>query len=427
MTENHYSHDAPFAGLVEAATAAAGEDHIRSEPLPDFPHHNDEFNGHEAAVNDEFLGPRSHKRRRIDDNPSQGQYVPLSQVHDEQVPFSLYDDPPEPPTDVATVLFKEPSASSKRYTRPPMSTLYSSLQLTPEDFLHLQSAAKDYMLNPDHSERRDCVGQKGAVHNHDMVKLRMWNCTKDFLTAKGNGERYWGPLSEQPSTAESDKTLLWPRDSHDIIKACIPLLRRMVTNERQRKYAASARKTEQPVTPAIVGSKAVHGLEGLDFQKENPLIDSGQVYDKAPVINGESSAHSTGGVHDIQFEEGTSSIGQLSHPETQTQQQGSKLNLSIHISILSGEKQAMPRFTLQADVVTTIQALRSHAARQCRNASLSLEVESAASPVKLWLPDGLVEVKSDGEWMVALLAVKKVEWMDGEAKVLIQTQPQSRV
>ena len=55
----------------------------------------------------------------------------------------------------------------------------------------------------------------------------------------------------------------------------------------------------------------------------------------------------------------------------------------------------------------------------------SLSVQLAACPVNVWLSDGLVEVKDDGEWMVALLAAEKVEWMDGEVRVLLQTQSQS--
>ena len=56
---------------------------------------------------------------------------------------------PEAPIAVrrsANAIHREPSASSKRYTRPPMSKLYKSLQVTHEVFLQLQAAAKEYML-----------------------------------------------------------------------------------------------------------------------------------------------------------------------------------------------------------------------------------------------------------------------------------------
>jgi hypothetical protein len=138
----------------------------------------------------------------------------------------------------AAALFRQPS-NNKKYTRPPMSRLFSSLELSPENFLHLQAAAKNYMLNDDHPERRDCVGQRGKGDT-EMVKLRLWNCVRNFLEEEGNGERFFG--EHVVNEGMPPRQYIWPRDQHKIISLVIPLLRRMVTNERQRQYAIETRK-----------------------------------------------------------------------------------------------------------------------------------------------------------------------------------------
>jgi hypothetical protein len=138
----------------------------------------------------------------------------------------------------AAALFRQPS-SNKKYTRPPISKMFSSLEISPENFLHLQAAAKNYMLNDEHPERRDCVGQRGKGDT-EMVKLRLWNCVRQFLEAEGNGERFFG--ENVVNEGMGPRTYIWPRDQHKIISLVIPLLRRMVTNERQRQYAIETRK-----------------------------------------------------------------------------------------------------------------------------------------------------------------------------------------
>ncbi|RAO72634.1 uncharacterized protein BHQ10_008646 [Talaromyces amestolkiae] len=138
----------------------------------------------------------------------------------------------------AAALFRQPS-NNKKYTRPPMSRLYASLELSPENFLHLQAAAKNYMLDDAHPDRRDCVGQRGKGDT-ELVKLRLWNCVRDFLETEGYGERYFG--ENVVNEGMPPRQYIWPRDQHKIISLVIPLLRRMVTNERQRQYAIETRK-----------------------------------------------------------------------------------------------------------------------------------------------------------------------------------------
>ncbi|KAF2641706.1 hypothetical protein P280DRAFT_489149 [Massarina eburnea CBS 473.64] len=155
----------------------------------------------------------------------------------------------------AAAIFRRSSENtSRKYARPPMSRLFISLQLTPENFVHLQGQAKAYMLDPAHPERQSCVGNKGKGDT-DMVKLRLFNCVRDFLN-EGIGDQYFGKNVEKPGESDtleaaralgqervsSEDKLVWPEDGNKIISLVTPLLRRMITNERQRIYAIGTRK-----------------------------------------------------------------------------------------------------------------------------------------------------------------------------------------
>lgn len=139
----------------------------------------------------------------------------------------------------AAALFRSPSSSSKKYTRPPMSKLYASLELSPENFLRLQASAKGYMLNNAYPDRRDCVGQRGKGDS-ELVRLKLWNCVRDFLEHEGHGKSFFGV--EVSGEDGKTRSMIWPNDKNRIIGAVTPLLRRMVTNERQRQYAVETRR-----------------------------------------------------------------------------------------------------------------------------------------------------------------------------------------
>lgn len=188
----------------------------------------------------------------------------------------------------AAALFRKPMArTTKKYTRPPMSKLFMSLQLSPENFLHLQAAAKSYMLDPAHPERRDCVGNRGKG-DIDLVKLRLFNCVKEFLD-DGVGEHFFGENVLAPSESEGMSAAaalgeespgvrqwFWPRDATKIVTLVTPLLRRMVTNERQRVYAVETRKGSVPAkkqTDTLDGSKTEEGYS-KDVTAETESIHS---------------------------------------------------------------------------------------------------------------------------------------------------------
>lgn len=203
-----YADDVQFAGLVEAATAAADE--------------------HQ----------RNLKRKREQD------VVQFSIGPD----LGLYSQPQPLPDEItlsqsAAVLFREPTEASKRYSRPPLGKVFNSLQLSPDAFLRLQAAAKDFMLDENHPERREVVGYKKLNENSDVAKLKLWGCVDDFLRHDDIGERFFGHHVTDVG-ATHYRTFFWPQDHQRIVKLLMPLLRKMVTNERQRLYAAQTRKKD---------------------------------------------------------------------------------------------------------------------------------------------------------------------------------------
>lgn len=125
----------------------------------------------------------------------------------------------------AAALFRRPSAASKKYARKfrpssceveltppigaPMSRLFTSLELDPEIFLEMQNAAKIYMLDPNHPERRqETVGSKGK-RDPDMVKLRLFATVRAFLEDENWGEKCFGTSAE----GGTKRKLKWPTDA----------------------------------------------------------------------------------------------------------------------------------------------------------------------------------------------------------------------
>lgn len=90
-----------------------------------------------------------------------------------------------------------------------MSKMFTSLELSPEQFLHLQAAAKEYMLDPKHPERRSCVAKKGQPDT-DMVRLKLFGCVQSFLEDEGWGEKCFGVNSE----GAADRKVRWPQMKH---------------------------------------------------------------------------------------------------------------------------------------------------------------------------------------------------------------------
>ena len=273
MAEDRYPGDTHFAGLVEAATAAADQEiHWSANSIN--PDGRPAYEAYEArapledpygptttgqfgndSIASKLAGPSTRKRKR------EAEIAQEDRAPTDAVQSSSYDaaDMPRPSVAAtsAAAIFRQPSTTGKKYTRPPIGKLYSSLELSPESFIHLQTAAKEYMLDENRPDRLDTIGHRGRGDT-DLVKLKLWNIVKEFLDDLGNGQRFFGDHIPNVD-GQAPRTMVWPQDAEQIIKACIPLLRRMVTNERQRQYATLARKTND-------------GMLGNEFDKEQRAI-----------------------------------------------------------------------------------------------------------------------------------------------------------
>lgn len=276
-----------------------------------------------------------------------------------------------------------------------MSKLYTSLELSPENFLHLQAAAKSYMLDPEHPERGDCVGQRGKGDS-ELVKMKLWNCAARFLD-EGNGQSHFA--EDVLGDEGAKRTMFWPGDRSRIIGAVIPLLRRMVTNERQRQYAVESRKglnagkKKRPSKTSEVAS---------DFQKGTTLgsRDQAQVDD---LRTGQRLQHSSTPGNPI----GISAPSPLEHtPCSDT--------LTLQFNILRDGHRVRSRCDALAQEYSNRREIYAQLLQDEEGTSLD------AVRISVLLPHGLTVIGSDDDWFQALSTVQQTAWMDGEVKVLIE-------
>ncbi|SLM34446.1 hypothetical protein LPUS_03201 [Lasallia pustulata] len=455
-----------FAGLIEAATAAAGQEdeygqatesarprritrqssaHEDTSSDPLGPANGttarsigdaiqDHPDGQQRSASEAPPFPSTRKRKRTSEASPQGRgstsrgYRQADE--DDHSTLEIRELPPQSSISnaraagvhSAAALFRRPSASSKKYTRPPMAKMFASLELSPEDFLHLQAAAKGYMLDRAHPERRDCVGQRGKGDS-ELVKLRLWNCVKDFLEMEGHGGKYFS--AEVPGDEGMQRTMIWPRDENKIITAVTPLLRRMVTNERQRQYAVVTRKgggtdsdgtnKRRKLDDVQAPPPQVHQQEqGYQHQEEFPQsrnigLGLPELQDKLL----EALPNDTEGRLNIPTEAPGQTMARL--PSSTPGDPSSHSNaLQLHINILQDHQRILPRLVIPAEQCPDMQTLYSRL----------LEQGHTAGPdplrISVLLPGGLTPVQSDGEWMVALTSAKAVDWLDGELKVVVE-------
>ena len=305
----------------------------------------------------------------------------------------------------AAALFRKPTLASKKYTRPPMSKLFTSLELTPEQFLHLQAAAKSYMLDPAHPDRYNCVGSKAKVDT-DMVKLKLFNCVETFLEEEGWGERCWGVSAER----DPSKTwrLRWPESRNKIITSVTPLLRRMVTNERQRRYAVETRSKDKLGKCVTAASPNQHNVQLLPQEEIQlpPEIDPklGDYHYSLPV----STTHAT--PLEIQSVRDDS-------PDN------SQLMMSFRLVLLD------PHDAIEVIHTNDISSTSMHSQQQVRQYIKSWFADPgvvkqfggalAMERVRAHLPAGLKDVSSVGEWDDAMRTVQQTAWLNRELKVVV--------
>jgi len=380
MAETMYP-DEVLAGLVQAATVLADEQNRNSSSL----------------------GKR--KRDESDIQPTQ--------PPDNSQPGGAHD-PGEIPIapqlqNSASVLFREPSAKSRKYSRPPLGKVFNSLQLAPENFLRLQNAAKAFMLDEAHPERRDVVGHKKHMGGADVAKLNLWRCVEDFLTGHGYGAKYFGPGVGNNIPGAPKRTIMWPQDGQTIVKLMMPLMRKMVTNERQRVYAATSRKG---------GSVPTGDTENSSIEVDDATILTENAPSSTPLSTTTTLPDTAVAVP---AEVPTQSSSEAPQPPNTTFKQSIVLYVNVVSNTGGALRREVPRFTLTPESAPSLVALIAEVdKRYKRTANPTTSTEQKQPIVKVWLTDGLVTVAEDGEWMVALLSAGVVDWMDGEIRVLVE-------
>jgi hypothetical protein len=261
-----------------------------------------------------------------------------------------------------------------------MSKLFTSLELTAEQFVHIQAAAKVYMLDPEHPDRANCVGSRGATDT-DMVKLKLVDCVNSFLENEGWGQKLWGAGPDYDNGLEN-RRLRWPQMRSKIITLVMPLMRRMVTNERQRVYAKQTRAAKAS-TPRSM-SQGGHDPTLVDHE------DS-QMTEHPQSGRGKSSA--------IQY----------------------RVNF-----VLPGDPQSLLYSTTLSSVDCPVYSSLLSQVRSILAEPLGQQVPRRNmykfASLKALIPTGLVAVDTVDEWDDAVQAVTEAVWMEGIVRVVVQVE-----
>ena len=374
--------DPSLAGLVEAAAQAVQDDHRdKRQRTDDFNHIPSEDMAADTVTADGLPNNDQHNGDELNDAPlDDGPPNGTAGSDGSQSSASHHTDSPN-----TAVLFREVGENA-RGSRPPMARMFQTLELVPENFLKMQNDAKSYMLDTNYLDRRDVIGEKRQHGGQDLARIRLFNHTEAYLKA-GAGERYFGHHAVTPGYV---RTMFWPEDSAEIIRQMMPLLRKMVSNERQRVYAAETRK-----------EKARRAA--LEREPPMPALD-------IPATTASTATNAT---------VSPAAIGHMP-PSTQIM-----VNM-VRFDERGEFKRLMPRFNIDPDVCTSVAAVVNEvksklvepATTQAHPEMAQINLDASCT-IKAWTQEGLVDVETDADWLVALLTAEGTEWMDGEVRVLI--------
>ena len=105
--------------------------------------------------------------------------------------------------------------------------------------------------------------------------------------------------------------------------------------------------------------------------------------------------------------------------------------VSLRVSVLQRGKRILPPLDLPASQCNHANAVKQLVLRrypgQIPGVSFTEGSDAAAQhavadwKLRVWLPDGLTPVQSERDWTIALLSADTVDWMDGELKLLVET------
>jgi hypothetical protein len=194
-------------------------------------------------------------------------------------------------------------------------------------------------------------------------------------------------------------------------------MRRMVTNERQRKYATEMRKNSAAAKAAQEqghrgSATPAGGTPQPDVQSDALSITS--VIDIDPKLN--QYHYNIQSPAAQEQPQGTASPPKTAVKSVFAKKAAELEGIKYHVSIMQESRRVMPRFTLNPNTCPSFSSLVQHLD------SVMDDDGREVSGIKVLGPGGLVDVKDESSWVAAIEAIKQNEWMDGELRCVVQVE-----
>ncbi len=197
-----------------------------------------------------------------------------------------------------------------------------------------------------------------------------------------------------------------------------PLLRRMVTNERQRLYALETRQEKRKAGEKINnkrkrGQNATSESEEPRRRKRGRRGNSHSPYNDVDPKLDEYHYH-VEETYSEEVENGVqkSRTGQAAGNEFSIEEPDES-NLRYHISIIQNGQRIKPRLTLIPSSCPGFASLVQYIH------TLLDDIGQKPSTVSVLTAHGLVEVNSEESWEEAVTSIMGNEWMDGEVRCVV--------
>lgn len=208
-----------------------------------------------------------------------------------------------------------------------------------------------------------------------------------------------------------------------IIKKLIHLLRRQITNERQRKYSLENRKNKKK-TPKKGPQNLTDGVS-TGSPQSLPELESGQAASPPlfdPFVDGHAVESNLDQYPfsversvqpDIQPEngEGNSAVYSQRSFMADVRRLVPDPNLKYYVNVLQGGRRVLPRLDLAPHNCLGFADLVQHIRNYIATVGSLKTIH-----IKALLPDVMFAVFDEDSWRHAIRVVMESDWMDGEAR-----------
>lgn len=176
----------------------------------------------------------------------------------------------------------------------------------------------------------------------------------------------------------------------------------MVTNERQRLYALNLRiqKKKEEELSQLHAAAFSHGAQTSSSSTIDPELSLPNQVASNKSVAGNAP---TNGTTESQIAKKTNVGAKQPAP------------LEYHINIIHNGKRIRDMFTLNPTNCVGFVSFTAHV-------DAAVKAPYKKTVMKVLGPNGLVEVKSEATYAMALLSVRKTEWMDGDVKIIVETE-----